>query len=309
MSLPVVFLCSGQGGQHAEMFDLIADDPAAAPVFAAATSVLGPDPRDFVRQAGAAMFEGPAAQILCCTQALAAWAVLGASQPRAVLAGYSVGELASWGCAGIFDVATTLRLARRRAELMAVASPPKHGLAGIVGLRRSALEPILGKHGACIAITNAEDSFVIGAALASLDAIGHPVKALGATRVVRLPVSVPAHTPFLDAAVGPFLAALRDAKPAALRPGIRLLCGLDGNAVFDIETGALNLARQIATEINWAACLESCRASGAQSVLELGPGTALSRMAAPFFTDGYARSTEDFRSIDGVRSWLARNSR
>jgi hypothetical protein len=40
-------------------------------------------------------------QILCCTQALAAWAALGPAQPtRAVVAGYSVGELAAWGWVG-----------------------------------------------------------------------------------------------------------------------------------------------------------------------------------------------------------------
>jgi hypothetical protein len=30
--------------------------------------------------------------------------------------------------------------------------------------------------------------------------------------------------------------------------------------------------------IDWAACLESCRSAGAEAALELGPGTALSRM-------------------------------
>jgi [acyl-carrier-protein] S-malonyltransferase len=307
MSAPIVFLCSGQGGQHGGMFDLTADRPEAAPVFAAAAAVLGQDPRALVRRAGAAMFEGPAAQILCCTQALAAWMILGAAVPRAVLAGYSVGELASWGCAGIFDVATTLRLALRRAELMAAAAPPKHGLVAIVGLTRAVLAPILSRHGAMIAITNAEDSFVVGASTASMKTLGDAVKARGATRVVALPVAVPAHTPLLQDAVSPFLAALREARPVAPRRGIRLLCGIDASAVHDVQTAVASLAQQIAAEIDWAGCLEACRASGAQLVLELGPGTALSHMAAPLFVGGYARATEDFRSIEGIHTWLARS--
>jgi len=306
MSRPVAFLCSGQGGQNAGMFGLVSDNPAAEPVFAAATRVLGQDPRALVRTEGAAMFEGPTAQVLCCTQALAAWAALAEATRGAVIAGYSVGELASWGCAGIFDVETTLRLAHCRALLMEAASPPRHGLAAVVGLLRSALEPILSAHGACVAITNAEDSFVVGAASASLDAVCSDAKALGAIRVLHLPVSVPAHTPFLADAVAPFGAALRDAGPRAPRLRIRLLCGIDGSAVHDIETGSANLARQIATGIDWAACLDSCRASGAPLVLELGPGTALSRMAARIFPDGCARAIEDFRTIAGVCSWLAR---
>jgi len=130
MSRPVAFLCSGQGGQNAGMFGLVSDNPAAEPVFAAATRVLGQDPRALVRTEGAAMFEGPTAQVLCCTQALAAWAALAEATRGAVIAGYSVGELASWGCAGIFDVETTLRLAHCRALLMEAASPRWLGFSG-----------------------------------------------------------------------------------------------------------------------------------------------------------------------------------
>ncbi len=45
-------LCSGQGYQGADMFDLLADAPASAPVFEAAKFVLdGKDPRQLVREA------------------------------------------------------------------------------------------------------------------------------------------------------------------------------------------------------------------------------------------------------------------
>ncbi len=90
------------------------------------------------------------------------------------------------------------------------------------------------------------------------------------------------------------------------RPGYRLLSGIDGETVWDMETGREKLARQIATPINWAACLESCRAAGAGRALELGPGTAMSRMAARVFPEGYARSTEEFRTLAGLRAWLSR---
>jgi hypothetical protein len=46
-------LCSGQGYQGADMFNLLADAPAATPVFEAAKFVLdGKDPRQLVREAG-----------------------------------------------------------------------------------------------------------------------------------------------------------------------------------------------------------------------------------------------------------------
>jgi [acyl-carrier-protein] S-malonyltransferase len=305
----VAILCSGQGGQHAGMFDLIADCAAAQPVFAAASEHLGTDPRRLVQDSGAALFEDRVGQILCCTQALAVWAALAEARPaRAVIAGYSVGELAAWGCAGAFDAETTLRLATLRAKVMDEAAPENSGLAGIVGLRRPVLEPILARHAASIAIINDVDSFVVGGHVEALAATCQDASALGATRTVMLRVAVPSHTPLLAQAVPAFRAALHDAAARALAPRYRLLSGIDGDSVFDLETGCEKLARQIATPINWAACLMACRAAGADTALELGPGAALSHMAARVFPDGRARAAQDFRTLPGLRTWLARGS-
>ncbi len=83
-----------------------ADRPEAEPVFAAAAVHLdGVDPREFVAKANQeTLFSNHSGQILCCTQALASWALVRSALPaHVVIAGYSVGELAAWGCAGIFE--------------------------------------------------------------------------------------------------------------------------------------------------------------------------------------------------------------
>ena len=123
----VAILCSGQGGQHPAMFNLVANCPAAEPVFAAAAAILGQDPRRFVKEAAPAeLFSDLSGQILCCTQTLAAWAALDAVRPaRAVIAGYSIGELAAWGCADALDELSILRLAQRRAAVMDAPPPPR----------------------------------------------------------------------------------------------------------------------------------------------------------------------------------------
>jgi [acyl-carrier-protein] S-malonyltransferase len=308
MSGVVAILCSGQGGQHPAMFDLVAICPLAEPVFAAAAGVLGQDPRRFVREAAPAdLFSDRFGQILCCTQALAVWAVLDAGRPaRAVIAGYSVGELAAWACAGALDGPDTLRLAQRRAALMDAAAPSDGGLAAIVGLRRPALEPILARHAVSIAIVNDVDSFVVGGRRTALQAACQEAAARGARHTVCLSVAVPSHTPLLREATEPFRAALRGACPRLPNAGHRLLSGIDGDTIHDIETGIDKLARQISTPIDWAACLESCRSAGAAAALELGPGTALSHMASPLFPDGRARAVEEFRTVAGLRSWLQR---
>jgi [acyl-carrier-protein] S-malonyltransferase len=303
----VAILCSGQGTQHPGMFDLLADCPATAPIFSVAAGLLGKDPRQYVREAGPALFDDRIGQILCCTQALATWTALDAARPeRAVIAGYSIGELAAWGCVGAFDADTVLRLAERRATLMEAAAPANCGLAAIVGLRRDALAPILAQHAIAIAIINGVDSFVVGGHNDALVAACHAALDHGAVHAVRLRVAVPSHTPLLATAVPEFRAALREAAPHAPKPGYRLLSGIDGETVYDIETGIGKLARQFSVTVDWAACLNSCIAAGAECALELGPGTALSRMATPLFPEGLARATEDFRTLAGLRAWLQR---
>ena len=186
--------------------------------------------------------------------------------------------------------------------MMDAAAPSDGGLAAVVGLRRPTLEPILARHAVSIAIVDDVDSFVVGGPRAGLKAACQEAAARGARRTVSLPVAVPSHTPFLSEATKQFRAVLREACPQLPRAGHRLLSGVDGDTIHDIETGIDKLARQISTTIDWAACLESCRSAGAQAALELGPGAALSHMASALFPDGCARAVEEFRTLAGLRA-------
>jgi [acyl-carrier-protein] S-malonyltransferase len=189
---------------------------------------------------------------------------------------------------------------------MDAAAPSDSGLAAVVGLRRPTLDPILARHAISLAIVDDVDSFVVGGPRAGLEAACQEAAARGAKRIVSLPVAVSSHTPLLSEATVQFRAVLRAASPRLPRASHRLLSGIDGDTIHDIETGIDKLARQISTTIDWAACLESCRSAGAEAALELGPGTALSRMAATLFPAGRARAVEEFRTLAGLRAWLQR---
>ena len=108
-----------------------------------------------------------------------------------------------------------------------------------------------------------------------LEAACEEATARGAKRAVSLRVAVPSHTPLLVEATEQFRAILRKTSPRLPSAGYRLLSGIDGDTIHDMETGIDKLARQISTTIDWAACLESCRSAGAEAAVELGPGTAL----------------------------------
>jgi len=303
----IAILCSGQGAQGPGMFDLLADAPEAAAVFEAAKAALdGRDPRDLVRHAGEdELHADQAGQILCCTQAMAAWAVLGDAVPRPLLAaGYSVGELAAWGVAGVLDARTVLGLAAERASLMDAATKEPAGLLAVRGLSRRALEPLCRAHGCHVAIVNASDQMLAGGTRAALDALVRDVTAHGAS-VTAIPVAVASHTPLLRRAGERFRTALGKVKlPGALPSGVRLLSGIDGDAVFDLRDGLDKLARQIGQTVDWAACMDACRSGGVTKVIELGPGHALAHMMQAAAPDSEAHSLSEFHSLEGVKRWL-----
>jgi [acyl-carrier-protein] S-malonyltransferase len=304
-------LCSGQGAQSATMFDLLADEPPAQPVFQTATRLLGgTDPRKLVRQASSvAIHEDKAGQILCCTQAMAAWAVLSCVMlpRRLMVAGYSVGELAAWGVAGLLDATRVLELSVERAAAMDAATTQPSGLAAIRGLSRGALEPICRAHGAYIAIVNAVDQMLVGGTRDALAGVIQDALSAGAERTTMLGVTVASHTPLLAAASEAFrqkltAAPLRD----DMVPGVRLLSGIDGTTVFDVSAGAAKLARQIQQTVDWAACMDACQAAGVTKIVELGPGAALARMVHDVIPHADVRSVAEFRSLAGLLAWATK---
>ena len=310
--MTIAILCSGQGWQNPDMFALTGQTPEATSVFEHAAKLLGKDPRDFVRgETSKALHRNRAGQILCTGQALAAAAALKETMPdRIIVAGYSVGEVAAWGVAGLFRTTDTLDLVARRAEAMDAASRPGDGLLFIRGLSRDTVDRLCERYEAAVAIVNPGGAFVLGGGREALHAIAKEAKVMNAIRVIYLPVDVASHTRRLGAASAVFRDRLRLTSltfpPAA---GTRLLSGIDGAPVIGVETGLDKLAAQISQSVQWAGCLRACMEAGATAFLELGPGHALKQMVASAWRDVPTRSLDDFRSIQGARSWLAHHAR
>jgi [acyl-carrier-protein] S-malonyltransferase len=308
--MTLAVLCSGQGLQHSQMFSLTGNAEAAASVFAHAAKLLdGRDPRELVRTDQASVLHrNRVAQILCVSQALSAAAALRKVWPEHILlAGYSVGEMAAWGVAEIFDSATTLNLAALRAELMDAASVPGDGLLSVRGLSRTSVDNLCRRYLTAVAIVNPHDTFVLGGSGEALDTLAVDAMGMGAARVIRIAVDVAAHTVRLAAASSAFHDALEQAPAKGkTNSGVRLFSGIDGTAVLHTAAGENKLAEQISHTVEWADCLESCLEAGASAFLELGPGAALSNMSASAYPNIPSRSLDDFRTIQGVASWVTR---
>jgi [acyl-carrier-protein] S-malonyltransferase len=307
----IAILCSGQGHQAKGMFAPVADAVLAQPVFAAASIHLGgQDPRALVDRGNFEQLHVDAtAQILCCTQALAVASVL---NPRIdddiVVAGYSVGEVAAWGVAGALNPMEVFALVAQRAALMDKATDGPAGLLSLRGLSPAKIDRICQEADVQVAIRIANDHVIVGGRQEALMRARASAENAGAAAVTALPVEVPSHTPLLREAANQFADVLRACKTVR-QPQARLISGIDGGAVFDLENGLSKLARQVAETVDWAACMEACRSAGAARALELGPGDALARMMSSVLDEGDCRSVSEFRTIDGIVRWVNRGRR
>ncbi|MDC8756333.1 ACP S-malonyltransferase [Janthinobacterium fluminis] len=296
MSRRLLILCSGQGGQHGAMFDLARTHARAAALLQ--QSALPADP--------APLFANRVAQPLIVAASLAMWEALRDVAPApALVAGYSIGELAAYGVAGALAPRDAMALAHTRAGLMdgCLAAQPEQALAAVSGLALARTRELLAAQGCHMAIITGEDSCIAGGPAAALEALAQSVAAAGG-RSKRLPVDVAAHTPYMAAAVAPFAAALGATSFAAQHTP--LLSGIAANIIAGKAAAVEHLSRQLAETIRWMDCMDACAEAGITVALELGPGAALARMLQARHPGIACRSVSDFRSIDGIGQWLAR---
>jgi [acyl-carrier-protein] S-malonyltransferase len=295
-------LCPGQGAQHPRMLDLALQSEAGRDVVAVASDTVSINIAARI-EAGDELFDPVFAQVAIVATSVATWRALQSLlPPPSLVAGYSVGEVSSWSCAGSWSMDEVMRVVAQRARLMSEASPKDAAMMALTGMRRELLPAILELHHLHIAIEVDDDHWVIAGRRADLDAATSTLEAAGASPH-PLPVGVPSHTPLLDAAAAKLREFMRNVT--GRDPDAAVLRGIDGKALFRYAEAGDALADAVSHPIRWRACMDELGERGIGAALELPPGTALTRMLAgrPAAT---ARAVADFRSLEGVARWLER---
>lgn len=295
----LAILCPGQGSQSPDMFHLVIGHARGREVLEAFSDAGACDLVARAR-AGDRLFDNDYAQPALVALACATWAVLEPwVPPPALFAGYSVGEVSAWSCAGAIDYADAATTAQARAAIMSAHAPPDCGMLAAGGLPI----PVLLSHasGLHLAIVNSDDHVVLGGRVDEMVAAQDRLSSHGAwTR--RLDVHVPSHTPLLEAASSEFAAWLQRIRPRPISaPVIR---GTDGRRCLRPSDLLEALPRAIAQPIRWGDCQREIAECGAGVLLELAPGRALARLADSAERHFVARSVADFRSLEAVAEWV-----
>jgi [acyl-carrier-protein] S-malonyltransferase len=302
VSLALLF--PGQGVQHPDMLRWLDDHTLAQPTLALMARQIGDDWRSRLEDPSWAI-RNCVAQCLLTGVAIATWQTLAPHLPEpAMVAGYSVGELAACSAAGVFGAADALDLAAHRAQAMDdSAVGPATGLLSATGVAEARIAEICARLTLAVAIHLGPDRWVLGGLSSSLVVARDELIALGAESVL-LRVQLASHTPLMRAAVEAFAQRI---EPMPWRPGRALVVtNLDGCGQRRPEALKRALSLQIASPVQWHRTMETLAERRPRCVLEVGPGTTLSRMWSARHPDCPTRSTDEFHSADAVVDWVHR---
>lgn len=308
MQSRLALLCPGQGGQHPGMFDLARADSQVGTMLDQWLSEarLGM-PLDAILSDDALLFSNLMAQPLIVAATLSAWeAIESEISAPALVAGYSIGELAAYGVAGALACADAVALASVRAQLMdnCLKTTPSQGLVAVSGLPSRIASERVRPYGFQMAIETGDDSFIAGGPADQLGEVEKTIAASGG-RTSVLPIEVASHTSFMRQAIVPFSEELR--RHRFIDPHVPVLSGISAEIIHQSEKAILHLSRQVAEAIMWKDCMDACAEAGVTVALELGPGAALSRMLHARHPQIECRSVADFRSLDGIKKWIIRH--
>jgi [acyl-carrier-protein] S-malonyltransferase len=302
--LSYALLFPGQGTQHPQMLGWLEAQAAAMPLLNDVAARLGTDWRARLNDPVFSR-NNATAQLLLTGLSLAAWQCLAPHlPPPGVVAGYSVGELPAFCAAGVFDASAALALAAQRAWAMSQAVAGfDTGLLSVSGINAAQTEQLCARHALAVAIELATDRCVLGGAAAALAAAEIDLNAAG-LRCQRLAVALASHTAWMRSAVAAFTPALAALPFAA--PQATLVCNLTGTAVSGAAPLRHALAEQLAHTVRWQRVMETVAERQPQCVLEVGPGSTLSKLWNEMHPGIPARSVDEFRSPQAAAHWVLR---
>lgn len=285
------FVFPGQGSQAVGMGrDLAAMSPTAAAIFAEADAALG---EPITRLA----WEGPEedlnrtenAQPALLAASIAYLAALrdgsleiaSASEPPSFMAGHSMGQYSALVAAGALSLADGIRLVRERGIRMQASGAGREGaMAAIIGLDEAAVPELVRQastHGVFgVANRSAPGQVVVSGERAAIDASVELGKALGAKRVIVLPVSVAAHSPLMAEAAEAMRAVVRDVT--FHDPVVPLLANADARLITTADGCRDELVEHLTTGVDWVRAVETMAANGVDTFVEIGPGKVLTNL-------------------------------
>ena len=295
--MSLLFMFPGQGAQREGMLHSLPNSPEVAQTIEQASVVLG---TNCLSLDTATSLESTIAVQLCLLIAGVAMARHFAVNNivPSMVAGLSIGAYPAAVTAGVLNFADAVRMVKRRAELMDQAYPQGFGMTAINGLDRFELGAIIATiHSSnspvYLANLNAAKQLVIAGSESAMQEVAEQALRQGATKTIRLAVTVPSHCPLFDDAALQLQRTFEDVGFSA--PRIAYLSSNAARALFNPLHIKLDLTSNMAKQVHWADTLRLAWERGARLAIEMPSGTVLSKLASAHWMEGVALACDNSR--------------
>ncbi len=280
----ITFVFPGQGSQSVGMGHALAlNYSAARDVFEQADAILG-FPLSHIA------WEGPEdclndtinTQPALFTHSIAVLQVIRSVSIDMVpifVAGHSMGELSALVAAGALSFTDGLRLVRVRGELMKRAGESSPGgMAAVLGLEIDQIDQLCQQASTAsetvqVANDNCPGQVVISGSNAALNRVQPLLEQAGAKRVLRLAVSIAAHSPYMAASQQDFNLSIASTliKPAY----IPLIGNVTAKPLLDPDAIIEDLQSQLTHRVRWTESMQFLLSQGITDFFEIGTGSVL----------------------------------
>src|SRR5699024_5191756 len=192
------------------------------------------------------------------------------------VAGHSVGELTAAALGGVLSDEDAMRLVAVRSRAMATAAAAEPtSMAAVVGGVREDVLAAIERHGLHPANLNSAAQVVAAGASEKIAALAEdgPAKA----RVIPLQVAGAFHTPYMAGAreeLAGFAPTLQPSDPA-----VPLISNAAGEVVTSGARYLELIVDQVASPVDWEACMAELRARGVTAMIEVAPAGTLTGLA------------------------------
>lgn len=310
---PIAFVFPGQGSQYVGMgAQLAAAYPIAQAVFQEADQLL-----NFPLSKLA--WEGPEEELsdtintqpALFVHSIAALRVLSQEFPELApgfVAGHSLGELSALVSAGSLSFGDGLQLVRTRGKLMKAAGEKSPGgMAAILGLGLDEINDI------CVSVSQEADivqvandncpgQVVISGSSSALERAMSAAREAGARRVVRLAVSIAAHSPLMDHAQSEFNQAVESTHFE--NTNIPIIGNVHARPIKNVSDIRKDLQAQLYSRVRWTDSIRFLLSKGVNYFIEIGSGKVLTGLLkridrqAAGFSFGEPQDLENLHSIN-----------